>query len=179
MIFRFLRHPFTRSYLSLALVGGVLLSVAMFIFEVYVTMTGSLNHNFCRAVDGMGGLSIGDGDSCFIHWDYVALLFVYWTGMFGLWSIFCVLVMVAGWLILRRLKPGSTGKVNDRSTVRLNIFPARGAASMLYLVVVFGFTSFWWFWYTSFNPVILIYMLPALLLAFPLLASIRYLASRR
>lgn len=163
----------------LCLSAAPLYCVGHFLARVYVTMHGSVNHNFCRITDVPRGIPMGDDLFCVIHFDYALVSIFFAIIAFALWSVIFAGAIIAIWFTLLRfglvpvLYPVD-GSATDWDAKHTRILAAVSfiAAAILYCFVVEVSIG---------QNTILVWMFdfPSMLLAFPLLASIRYLASRR
>ena len=180
MIVRFLFHPVIRSYLSLALAGGLVLSTLIIAFEIYVATTGSPDLDFCRIAKGTGGaIPLDEGYSCYIILKYVFFILAYGTVLFLGWSIVFGVSVALVFLVLQKLGLVPKPISGDAAFRGMGRGQAQFYAAALYVTVFVGLCLVDHAWLAP--PSHLMFWVPyypAVFGAVPLLGAVWYLRSR-
>ncbi len=142
-------------------------------------MHGSVNHNFCRITDVPRGIPMGDDLFCVIHFDYALVIIVLAIVAFALWSVIFAVVITAIWFTLRRLRFVPALYPVDGSATAWDAKHARILASVSFIGSALLYCFVMEVWNVQNTILVWIFDFPSMLMAFPLLAAIRYLASRQ
>ena len=129
-------------------------------------------------MDGPGGIPIGDGDSCIVYFDYVATIAVLSIVAYALWSVIFVALIIAGWFALLRLGLVPVLYPLDGSATDWDEKHSRILASASFIAAAIGYCFVVEVWIGQNTRLVWMFDFPALLMAFPFLTAIRYLASR-